>query len=110
MIRLSVLSSETIRLPYAQVDANGDLDDPTGSTPYFAVVALDTDPTAPDWNAGTWETSTDNLSISLGFQIVQSPYKARYTIDGTALTAGTEYHLWYKLGNYVAKLGKVEVT
>ena len=109
MIRLSALSSETIRLPWAQVDANGDLDDPTGTTNYFAVVDIDTDPTAPDWNAGTWETSTDNLSISLGFQIVQSPYKARYTIDATTLSVG-EYHLWFKLGTYVSKLGKVEVT
>jgi hypothetical protein len=109
MIRLSVLSQETIRLPYGQVDNNGDLSDPTGITPYFAVVDHETDPTAPDWVAGSWETSTDNLAISLGFQIVQSPYKARYMIDGTALTVG-EYDLWFKLSTYVAKLGKVEVT
>lgn len=109
MIRISVLSQETVRVPYASVDASGDIADPTGTTPEFAIVAIDTDPESGDWANGSWETSTENLSISVGFQIVQSPYKARYTIDGTALAVG-EYHLWLRIGTWVTKLGKVEIV
>lgn len=109
MIRISALSTETIRLPYGQVDATGVLADPTATTPEFALPALDVDPESGDWSNGTWETSTSNLSIALGFQIVQSPYKARFDIVGATYGVG-EYHLWFRLGSYVTKLGKVEIT
>lgn len=107
MIKVSVLSQEIVRIPYGGVDTSGDVTDPTGTTPYFAVVATGTSPSA--WSAGTWETSSTNETIGLGFQQIQSPYKARYTIDGTSLSTG-DYDLWFKLANWVVKVDKVEIT
>ena len=55
MARVSVLSSPYLR--YATTAfVNGVLANPTADTVQFAFMARGTDPTAPDWKTGSWET------------------------------------------------------
>lgn len=57
LVRLSVLTSETVRFPVS-ADADGLPYDPTGATVEMAFTDRDTaDPAPGDWTAGSWDVT-----------------------------------------------------
>lgn len=60
---------------------------PTGDTVEVAFKAPGTDPAAPDWHAGTWETAGTNVYY---VRLLVGP------VGGLVLAAGT-YRMWVRV-------------